>query len=115
VTAAEFAAVTGPASEPLVADAEAGAVIPSGGLVLVYGDGGAGKTTLVLDLVVHLATGARWLELISPMCPLRIGLIENEGPRPLFRDKVKRKLERWPEAGERIHVLEEPWQAVTRR
>ena len=115
VTAAEFAAVEEPASEPLAGDSDSGAVIPAGGLVLVYGDGGAGKTTLVLDLVVHLATGKPWLDLIAPVRPLRIALVENEGPRAMFRGKLARKLEAWPEAGERILVLEEPWQGVTFR
>jgi hypothetical protein len=115
VTASEFAAVSEAASEALVADAESGAVIPANGLVLVYGDGGAGKTTLVLDLLVHLAAGKPWLDLVSPVRALRIALIENEGPRAMFRDKLAHKLEAWPEAGERILVLEEPWQGVTFR
>jgi hypothetical protein len=115
LTASEFAAVDESASEPLAADADSGAVIPSDGLVLVYGDGGAGKTTLVLDLIVHLATGKPWLDLVTPVRPLRIALVENEGPRAMFRDKLARKLEAWREAGERILVLEEPWQGVTFR
>lgn len=115
VTAADFAAVDEPASVPLAGDSEAGAVIPSDGLVLVYGDGGAGKTTLVLDLLVHLASGEAWLELVHPARPLQVGLVENEGPRAMFRGKLRGKLAAWPQAGERIIVLEEPWQGVTFR
>jgi hypothetical protein len=115
VPAAAFAAEPEEGSEPLAADAQGGAVIPAGGLVVVFGDGGAGKTTLVLDLVVHLATATPWLGLVTPTRPLRVGLVENESPRPLFRSKIARKLEAWPEAGERIFVLEEPWQGVTFR
>ena len=36
-------------------------LIPEGGDVMVYGDGGAGKTTLCLDLACHLAAGDDWL------------------------------------------------------
>jgi hypothetical protein len=79
----------------------------------VYGTGGAGKTTLVLDLVVHLATGTPWLDLLTPPRPIRVALIENEGPRPLYRLKLARKLSAWPEAAEHIFVVEEPWQSVT--
>lgn len=37
-------------------------VLPQAGLVLVYGDSGAGKTFLVLDLVGAVARGADWRE-----------------------------------------------------
>src|SRR6185503_13624133 len=37
-------------------------VLPKAGLVLVYGDSGAGKTFLVLDLVGAVARGADWRE-----------------------------------------------------
>ena len=42
-------------------------------------------------------------------------LIENEGPRPLFRAKLGRKREGWggSNLGERIQVLETPWARVT--
>ena len=46
---------------------------------MVYGDGGAGKTTLCLDLACHLAGGDEWLG-IDVAAPLSVLLIENEGP-----------------------------------
>lgn len=107
----EFVAVEEPASEPLASDGEGGAVIPAAGFVLVYGDGGAGKTTLVNDLVVHMAAGRDWLSLVTPSRPLRVCVIENEGPRPMFREKLKRKFDfGWQEAAAAIFVLETPWQ-----
>jgi len=112
----DFAAVEEPASEPLAGDGEGGAVIPADAFMLVYGAGGAGKTTLVLDLVAHLAAGRPWLNLVVPDRPLRIALIENEGPRPMFRDKLRRKLAAgWQDVGASIFVLEAPWQSLTFR
>jgi hypothetical protein len=43
-------------AEAVLGDAD-NAVIPEAGDVMVYGDGGAGKTTLVIDLACHLAAG----------------------------------------------------------
>jgi hypothetical protein len=40
-------------------------------------------------------------------------MIENEGPRAMFRKKVAAKLAAWPEAGERVLVLEEPWSGMS--
>jgi hypothetical protein len=43
--------------------------------------------------------------------PARVLLVEAEGPRPLFRRKVRRKLDAWEgsELGDRLFVLETPW------
>ena len=81
---------------------------------MVYGNGGAGKTTLVVDLACHLAAGDAWLG-IPVARPLRVLLVENEGPRPHFRRKLRRKLDGWagsPLAGGLV-VLEEPWSRLT--
>ena len=42
-------------------------------------------------------------------------LIENEGPRPMFRRKLRRKLGAWPggSVGGRVHVYERPWREFT--
>jgi hypothetical protein len=80
------------------------------GNAMLYGNGGAGKTTLSVDLGFHLAAGDDWLG-IPVLAPCRVLLIEAEGPRPLFRAKLRRKREAWrgsPLDG-RLHVWGEPW------
>ncbi len=114
----EFAAVDEPGADPLVSDlGRTGAVIPAGGLLLVYGDGGAGKTTLLIDLTLHLAAGIDWCGVLAPARPLQIAWIENEGPRPMMRVKVLRKLESWPGPAPdgRISVQDKPWAAFSFR
>lgn len=113
VSLEEFVAVDEPGAEPLLGD-EGGALIPEGGDVLVYGDGGAGKTTLLFDLALHLAAGEDWLE-VPVKCPVNLLVIENEGPRPLLRNKLKRKIGAWKGAAPngRISVFEHPWGQVT--
>lgn len=81
------------------------AVLAAGGLGLLAGRPGTGKTTLVLDLVCHLAAGRAWPPASDERgptpwpCPrpLRIALVENEGPVEMFRSKLKDKLERFPD------------------
>lgn len=113
VAADQFAAVEEPGADALVGDA-ANVLVPESGDVMFYGDGGAGKTTLMLDLGVHLAAGDDWLG-IEIERPRRVAIIENEGPRPLFRAKLRRKLAAWtgsPFEG-RLLQLEEPWSKVS--
>jgi hypothetical protein len=84
-----FIGVDEPGAEALLGD-EDGALIPAGGDVMVYGDGGAGKTTLAVDLAFHWAAGDDWLGIPVPR-PVSVLLIENEGPRALLRKKLRRK------------------------
>lgn len=109
----EFAAFEEPGAEALIGG-EDSVLIPEGGDVMVYGDGGAGKTTLTIDLALHLAAGEPWLG-IRVARAVRVLVIENEGPRPSFRAKLRRKLATWageaPE--ERIAIFEEPWGTIT--
>jgi hypothetical protein len=70
-------------------------VIPSEGLVVVAGQPGVGKTTVVLDLVLHLASGREWLGMEVPR-PLSVLLVENEGPEHMFRGKINTKAQAWP-------------------
>lgn len=113
VTLDEFAAVDEPGAEPVVGTAD-DVLIPAGGDVLVYGDGGAGKTTLTVDLAVHLAAGDDWLG-IPVAHPVRVLLVENEGPRPLFRSKLRRKRQGWTgsDLAGRLLVLCDPWGGVS--
>ena len=110
----EFSAVVEPGAEPLAATTVGEVIIPAAGIVLVYGSGGAGKTTLVVDLAFALATGEPWLGLVGPTRPLRVALVENEGPRAEFRRKLGAKLAAADgRLDGRIVVLEEPWAELT--
>ena len=108
-----FSALEEAGAAPLVGDGE-NVLIPEDGDVMVYGDGGAGKTTLMVDAACHLGAGEDWLGLPVPRA-LRVLLIEVEGPRPLMRAKLRRKLEAWrgePIAG-RVLILRSPWAKFT--
>jgi hypothetical protein len=109
----EFVSVDEPGADALLGDAD-NVLIPQGGDVMIYGDGGAGKTTLGVDLAFHLAAGDDWCGIPIPH-PVNVGIIENEGPRALFRQKLRRKRESWagsPLDG-RLHVLDLPWAHFT--
>jgi hypothetical protein len=103
-----------PGAKPVVGTLD-DALIAEGTDVMVYGDGGAAKTTLVIDLACHLAAGDDWHGVAIPQTR-RVGLIENEGPRPLLRRKVQRKLAGWEASGSpiegRVVMADEPWLQV---
>ena len=94
VTLEEFAGVDEAGAEPIVGESGS-TLIPEGGDVMFFGSGGAGKTSLSIDLAFHLAVGGSWLGMPVPKA-VRVLLIESEGPRPFFRAKLKRKLGAWP-------------------
>lgn len=108
-TLEDFAAVDEPSAEPILGGEE-DCLLSLGGMMVLYGDGGAGKTTLELDLVMHLASGTDWLG-IQTQTQSRVLVIENEGPRGMFRKKARRKLESWEGSAvdSRVQVLEDPW------
>jgi hypothetical protein len=112
-TIEDFSAVEEAGATPLVGDAH-NALIPEGGDVMVYGDGGAGKTTLMVDLACHLGAGLDWLGLPVPRA-LRVLLIEVEGPRPLMRAKLRHKLKGWqgPPIESRVSIIRSPWAKFT--
>jgi hypothetical protein len=109
----DFATVDEASAEPLLGDGH-DTVLSAGGAFVFYGAGGAGKTTLEVDLVFHLAAGIPWLGLPIPR-PCRVLVIENEGPRGKFRVKLREKRAAWagPPIDDRILVLEEPWALFT--
>jgi hypothetical protein len=113
VTLPEFAGQNEPSAEPLVGTDD-DAILSADGTALLYGDGGASKTTLTIDAVAHWAAGKPWLGLPTAR-PLRVLLIENEGPRGPFRQKLSRKLNTWqgPDFANNVYVLEEPWARFT--
>jgi hypothetical protein len=109
VTLEDFIGVEEPGAAALLGSDD-DALIPEGGDIMLYGDGGAGKTTLAVDLSFHLGAGADWHGIAVPR-PVRVLLIENEGPRPMFRRKLKNKSTAWTggELGGRVQVFETPW------
>jgi len=112
-TMREFAAVE-EIPEPALLGTRSDTILPANGVLLMYGDGGAGKTTLSLDAVVHLADGREWLGLEVGK-PVRSLVIENEGPRAKFRQILNEKLAtlNGSSAGDEISILEEPWTQFT--
>lgn len=106
----EFVSTPEPAAEPLLGSSEE-TILPLDGMLLMYGDGGAGKTTLSMDAMAHLASGTPWLGL-EVQRPLKVTVIENEGPRAKFRQALERKTEAWNGSApfrQNVTVLEEPW------
>ncbi len=109
VTLQQFVTTTDDVSDPAIGDVD-DMLLPSDGTLLMYGDGGAGKTTLSVDALAHLAAGRDWLGQKIPK-PLNVMLIENEGPRGPFRRRLAQKVTGWEHEpfADRVHVLEEPW------
>jgi AAA domain-containing protein len=102
-------------AEPLIGTVDNN-VLPSGGLMLLGGQAGTGKTTFALDMAMHLVSPIDdWLGFPIPE-PLRVLVIENEGPREPFRRKLERKYESWPHPmlGE-LYVCTFNWAAVSLR
>lgn len=100
-------------SEPLLGS-QTETLLPADGMLLMYGDGGAGKTTLTIDAAAHLGSGTSWLGL-EVSRPVSLTLIENEGPRGKFRQMLDEKRASWDGAAfaPMVHVLEEPWTRFT--
>jgi hypothetical protein len=76
---------------------------------MFYGDAGSTKTTLALDKVAHLASGTDWLG-FKVARPVKVALIENEGPAEQWRQKLERKVETWQGEpwADNVLVLDEP-------
>jgi hypothetical protein len=88
-------------------------LLPATGLAILFARGGKGKTTLIVEAALHAASGIDWL--IFPVGrPLRVLLIENEGPREPFRAKLELKRKLWPHpisGAIFVHILN--WGALT--
>lgn len=111
----EFAAVEIPIAAPLIGGADT-RLMPAASTIVFYGEGGSGKTTLTIDLAFHLAAGVDWLEFPIPQ-PVRVMLLENEGPIDEYRLKIRRKLASWtgPTLGGRLRIHASPWGRVDLR
>jgi AAA domain len=107
----DFAQVDEAGANALLGDAD-NALIPEGGDVMIFGTGGSGKTTLIVDCAMHLGSGRDWLG-IPVQRVARVLLIENEGPRALMRRKLRRRLEAWDGPQSEIRVLRSPWATMT--
>jgi AAA domain len=111
VPALDFLARDYPPAETLLGAPETIIYLARGTLLLLYGDGGSGKSTLTLDAVAHLAAGREWLDIPVPR-PARVLLVENEGAAQLFQTKLREKAEQWDAESawlENVHVYAEPW------
>jgi hypothetical protein len=85
-------------------------ILPAAGFCLVYGKGGQGKTTLTLTAVAALASATPWLG-IPVARPVRVCMIENEGPKAPFIEKISRFADQWqgPDFLHNLALYEEPW------
>jgi AAA domain-containing protein len=105
----EFASREYPVAEPLLG--EKGAILLAGGsLFMVYGADGSAKSTWTIDGIVHLAAGVDWLD-IPVLRPVRVCIIENEGPPSLFQQKLDAKIAGWagPDPQPNLYVFAGPW------
>lgn len=111
----EFAAGAVELADPLIGGADT-RLLPAASTLVFYGEGGSGKTTLTIDLAFHLAAGVDWLG-FEIARPVRVMLLENEGPIDEYRLKIRRKLASWPgpSLGGRLLVHEAPWGRVDLR
>ena len=114
VPADEFVADRESGAKALVTGSDGRAAIPANGTVVVYGNGGAGKSTLVNDWTVSFARDESWLDLLHPARPIRVVLIEAEGAREEFQEKLERKLTHHGDLGDGcLLVLSKPWAEFT--
>lgn len=111
----EFAAVDVEIADPLIGGSDT-RLLPAASTLVFYGEGGSGKTTLTIDLAFHLAAGVDWLGFEIAQ-PVRVMLLENEGPIDEYRLKIQRKLASWdgPNLGGRLRIHDEPWGRVDLR
>lgn len=108
LTIREFVALERPAAEGLIVDTDGRTLIARNSLTLLGALGGAGKTTLFVELALHLAAGVDYLGFTIPR-PASVLLLENEGPEEMFALKLAEKLRSFPhdlKARLAIHTLD---------
>ena len=111
---ADFLEYPFPNAEPLLG--EPGRILLArGSLLMVYGADGSAKSTWTIDGLAHLGAGVEWLGVPVPR-PVRICVIENEGPPSLFQEKLAAKIATWEgDAGfaHNLFVFQGPWGEFT--
>jgi AAA domain/Toprim-like len=99
---------------PAVLGGGADVLIPQAGLVILGGEGGAGKSTMTLHALAHFGAGIDWLT-VPVERPLRLGVIENEGPKVPYLEKLERFCDHWqgPDFLGNVAFLSDPWARFT--
>ena len=69
-------------------------LLPQFGWVMPWGPAGAGKTSVLVDLVFHACSGVDWLDFPIDR-PLKIVVVINEGVPAGLQDKLRQKTEHW--------------------
>lgn len=92
----DFLARELPPAESLVGVTRNGTnLLPRYGWVMPWGPAGSGKTSVLVDMLYHVAAGIDWLG--WPVArALRLVVVVNEGIPGGFQDKLAAKLEAWP-------------------
>lgn len=111
--AGTFLALDEASLEPLMGT-ESQAVLTAGGLLILGGEAGTAKTTLTLDVIAHIGSGTPW-QGIPQQRAIRIAMIENEGPRGKFKEKLQEKVDAWdgPDFLSNLYVFTAPWGRFT--
>lgn len=91
-------------------------LLPKHGWCMPWGPAGSGKTSILVDLLFHLAQGVNWIGYPINQA-LRIVVIVNEGIPGGFQDKLREKAELWDTDAplDNIHVYTSPWGAFNFR
>jgi AAA domain/Toprim domain len=89
--------------EALIQTESEGPMLHRGGLAILSAKTGDGKTTWGVELILHACAGREFLGLRFSR-PVRVLVIENEGPREAFREKLEARLESrgdgWDDGGD---------------
>lgn len=112
-TLRDFLQLDYPKAESLVGHHREGTnLLPRFGWAMPWGPAGSTKTSTVVDLIFHAASGRPWLG--YPVArPLHFVLIVNEGIPGALQDKLAEKLELWEddkdEVLDRVALYASPW------
>jgi hypothetical protein len=109
LTLREFISLNIPPPKPLLGTVE-NCYLAEGGIAMLASEPHVGKTTLALDLIAHLASGTEWLG-IHVERPVRILLLENEGPMAMFQRQVRKKIASWEgdDFADHVTILTNKW------